>query len=42
VTPAKIADYAETISASKPQLADKIEAILPERRRSLKVEDRLI
>lgn len=42
VTPAKIADYAETISQTKPELADAIEAILPERRRTLKVEDRLV
>jgi hypothetical protein len=38
VTPARVADYLETIEGSMPDLADELRAHLPERRRTLKVD----
>lgn len=38
VTPARVADYLETIEASHPALADDLKSNMPERRRTLKVD----
>jgi len=42
VTPAKLADYAETIRPNHTMLAEAIDQNLPEKRRTLKVEERLV
>lgn len=41
VTPARLADYADTIRANHSVLATAIDENLPEKRRTLKVEERL-
>ena len=38
VTPARVADYIETIEGSQPDLADELRDNLPEKRRTLKVD----
>lgn len=42
VTPARLADYADTIRPNHSVLAAAIDENLPEKRRSLKVEERLV
>jgi hypothetical protein len=41
VTPAKAAEYADAIETAHPDLADRIRTLLPEKRRTVKIDERV-